>query len=156
MSTINKVFILGRLGNDPDVRATKSGTAVATLSIATSTYGKDQQGNKTETTEWHRVICWDRSAEIARDYLGKGAQVHIEGRLQTRKWTDNGGIERFTTEIVCERLTLIGSKSDSQRQNGPNPYADAKGKSRPSGPTAKQSQASRDFQEPDPDDDIPF
>lgn len=156
MSTINKVFILGRLGNDPAINQTKSGVAVATLSIATNSYGKDAQGNKTETTEWHRVVCWDRTAEIARDYLGKGAQVHIEGRLQTRKWTDQAGIERYSTEIVCERLTMLGSKSDNQRQSGQNQYAEANGKARQSGPTAQQSKASREFQEPDFNDDIPF
>lgn len=156
MSTINKVFILGRLGNDPALNQTKGGTAVATLSIATNSYGKDAQGNKTETTEWHRVVCWDRTAEIARDYLGKGAQAHVEGRLQTRKWTDNSGIERYSTEVICEKLTLIGSKADGHRQNGPNPYQEAKGKSRQSGPTAQQSKASKEFQEPDFNDDIPF
>lgn len=114
MSSVNKTIILGRLGQDPEIRNTASGAAVANLSIATSESWKDKtSGEKKEKTEWHRVVLFNRVAEVARDYLKKGSQVYIEGKLQTRKWQDNDGNDRYTTEIVGNELKMLGSKSES-------------------------------------------
>ena len=113
MSGVNKVILMGRLGRDPEMRYTPSGTAIATLNLATSETYKDRDGNKQEHTEWHRVVLWDRKAEIAGEYLRKGSMAFIEGRLQTRKWTDKEGQERYTTEIVGDRLQLLGGRREN-------------------------------------------
>lgn len=135
MSSVNKAIILGRLGQDPETRNTASGAAVANLSIATSESWKDKtSGEKKEKTEWHRVVLFNRVAEVARDYLKKGSQVYIEGKLQTRKWQDNDGNDRYTTEIVGNELKMLGSKADSHT-------------------APKQTQESK---QDDFDDDIPF
>jgi len=97
---VNKAIILGRLGQDPEIRYTKDNKAVATLSVATSESWKDKQtGEKKEQTEWHRVVLFGKLAEVAGEYLRKGSQVYIEGQLKTRKWTDQQGVERYSTEI---------------------------------------------------------
>ncbi|WP_353569979.1 single-stranded DNA-binding protein [Candidatus Albibeggiatoa sp. nov. BB20] len=122
--TLNKVMLIGRLGNDPEIRATASGSSVANLSVATNSGYKDNQtGEWRETTEWHRVVLFARSAEVARDYLRKGSQVYIEGRLQTRKWQDQTGIEKYTTEIVGERMEMIGGRGDNAGGGYPSPPA---------------------------------
>lgn len=98
---VNKVILIGNLGADPKVSYTQSGTAVATLSVATNRRVKDKDGNFQDETEWHRVIVWDKAAEFCGNYLSKGAKVYVEGRLQTRKWKDQSGVDRYTTEIVA-------------------------------------------------------
>ena len=109
---INKVILVGNLGNDPEVRYTPSGSAVATLSIATTDSWKDKQtGEQRDKTEWHRVVMFNRLGEIAGEYLRKGSQVYIEGRLQTRKWTDQNGQDRYTTEIVANDMQMLGGRS---------------------------------------------
>lgn len=115
MSSVNKVFILGRLGKDPEVRYTADGKAVASLSVATSTFGKDSAGNKTEHTEWHRLSAFNKAAEVAGKYLKKGDLVHVEGSLRTRKWDDNG-TDRYSTDIVIGRMNLLSSKSAGNDQ----------------------------------------
>lgn len=115
MSGINKVIILGNLGNDPEIKATAAGKAVANFSIATSEKWKDKQtGQQQEKTEWHRVVVFDRLAEIVRDYVKKGSKVYVEGKLQTRKWADKDGKERYTTEIVAHELQMLDSKEPKQ------------------------------------------
>lgn len=115
MSSVNKVMILGRLGADPETRSSPSGLEICNLSIATNHYSRDQQsGERRESTEWHRVVLFGRQAEIAGQYLRKGSLAFIEGRLQTRKWTDRDGIDRWSTEIVGENLRLIGGRQDSE------------------------------------------
>lgn len=110
MASVNKVILLGNLGADPDVRYTPDGgTAICTLSLATSRRYKNRDGQFTEETEWHRVVLFGRTAEIARDYLKKGRSVYVEGRLRTRKWTDQNGNDRWTTEVVCENMQLLGA-----------------------------------------------
>jgi single-strand DNA-binding protein len=112
--TVNKVIVLGRLGQDPDVRATASGTQVVNLNVATNELGpRDDQGNRADSTEWHRIVIFGRMAENAATYLRKGAQVYIEGRLQTRKWQDQNGVERYSTEIVANEMQFIGGRSDN-------------------------------------------
>ena len=112
MASVNKVILLGNLGRDPETRYTTGGDAVTNLNIATSEQWKDKSGEKQERTEWHRVVLFGRQAEIAGEYLKKGRSVYIEGRLQTRKWTDKDGVEKYSTEIVGDRMQLIGSARD--------------------------------------------
>lgn len=112
---INKVIIVGSLGADPEVRYTQSGSAIANISVATSDQWKDKQsGEKQEKTEWHRVVMFGKLGEIAGEYLRKGSQVYIEGRLQTRKWQGNDGQDRYTTEIVANDMQMLGGKQSGQ------------------------------------------
>jgi single-strand DNA-binding protein len=112
MASVNKVILLGNLGRDPETRYTTGGDAVTNLRIATSEQWKDKSGEKQEKTEWHTVVLFGRQAEIAGEYLKKGRSVYIEGRLQTRKWTDKEGVEKYSTEIVGDRMQLIGGRSE--------------------------------------------
>jgi len=111
MSGINKVILIGRLGSDPEVRYTPSGVAVANFSVATSEEWKDKDsGEKKERTEWHRIVAWRRLGEICGEYLSKGRQVYVEGRLQTRSWDDRDGNKKYTTEIVASDIQFLGSR----------------------------------------------
>jgi len=115
---INKVILIGNLGSDPDVRYTSTGAAVANITVATSDQWKDKQtGENQERTEWHRVVFFNRLAEVVGEYLKKGSQVYIEGRLQTRKWQDKEGQDRYTTEIVANEMQMIGSRPGSGARN---------------------------------------
>ena len=138
MRGINKVIIVGTLGQDPELKQTSNGTAVCQLSLATNEKWKDKSGEQQEKTEWHRVVLWQRLAEIAGEYLHKGSQVYIEGKLQTRKWQDKEGNDRWSTEIIASELQLLGGKGGDRPQS-----------SQP----APQSQPQGGFQE---DPDIPF
>jgi single-strand DNA-binding protein len=111
MASINKVIIIGNLGRDPEVRYTPNGAAVCNVSVATTRNWKDKNsGDKVEETEWHRVVFYDRLAEIAGEYLKKGRSVYVEGRLKTRKWQDKDGKDNYTTEIVAEQMQLLGGR----------------------------------------------
>ena len=111
MSGINKAILIGRLGSDPEIRYTPSGVAVANFSIATSEEWKDKDtGEKQERTEWHRIVVWRRLAEICGEYLSKGRQVYIEGRIQTRSWEDRDGNKRYTTEIIANDVQFLGTR----------------------------------------------
>jgi single-strand DNA-binding protein len=121
MAGINKVILIGRLGSDPEVRYTPSGVAVANFSIATSEEWTDKDsGEKKERTEWHRIVAWRRLGEICGEYLSKGRQVYVEGRLQTRSWDDRDGNKKYTTEIVASDIQFLGSRdtSDGGRSSG--------------------------------------
>ncbi|MBV2127967.1 single-stranded DNA-binding protein [Arsukibacterium indicum] len=116
---INKVILIGNLGADPEVRYMPQGGAVANMTIATSESWTDKSTNqKKEQTEWHRVVIYQRLAEIAGDYLRKGSKVYIEGKLRNREWTDKEGIKRYTTEIVANELQMLDGKQDGQQQGG--------------------------------------
>jgi len=130
---LNMAQIIGHLGRDPEVRYTPEGTAVAKLAVATNQTWKDKDGEKQERTEWHRVVLFGKLAEIAAEYLKKGSLVYLQGRLQTRKWQADDGQDRYTTEIVAERMKMLGGKGDTQAASG-KPVAE----------------------EPPFDDDIPF
>ncbi|WP_298136072.1 single-stranded DNA-binding protein [Acidiferrobacter sp.] len=154
---INKVILVGNLGRDPEIRYVPNGGAVANLNIATSESWKDKAtGEKQERTEWHRVVFFGKLAEIASEYLKKGAQIYVEGRLQTRKWQDKSGQDRYTTEIVGSELQMLGGRSGAAG-GGEGPPADLSYESPASGAAARPSQPSasagggEDF-----DDDIPF
>ncbi|HDR1050758.1 TPA: single-stranded DNA-binding protein [Pasteurella multocida] len=148
MAGVNRVIILGNLGNDPDVRTMPNGEAVANISVATSESWIDKNTNeRREVTEWHRIVFYRRQAEVAGEYLRKGSKVYVEGRLKTRKWQDQNGQDRYTTEIQGDVLQMLDSRQDSQQQaQAPqnNAYANAK-----SGTPARQADS---FEE----DSIPF
>lgn len=115
---INKVILIGNLGQDPELKYTQAGTAVANLSVATSRVWKDRDGNKQEETEWHRVIVWAQTAEFCSNYLSKGNKVYVEGRLQTRKWQDQNGNDRYTTEIVANELKSLTPRASENSGGG--------------------------------------
>jgi len=142
MAGINKVIIIGRLGNDPEVRSTPSGAAVAKFSVATSEEWKDKNtGEKKERTEWHRITAWGKLGEICGEYLAKGRQVYVEGRLQTSSYDDKDGVKRYSTEIVASDVQFLGSKeSGGSRSGGGAPPRESIGGQGP----------------PPSDDDIPF
>jgi single-strand DNA-binding protein len=123
MRGVNKVILIGNLGRDPEIRYTRDGTAVANLNLATSDSWNDAQGQRQERTEWHRVVAWGKLAEIAKEYLGKGRQVFIEGRLQTRSWEDKDGNKRYTTEIKADQMVMLGGRGSEggERDSGPPP-----------------------------------
>jgi single-strand DNA-binding protein len=108
MGSVNKVILVGNLGRDAELRYTPGGAAVATINMATTDVYKDREGQKKEDTQWHRVVLWGRTAESLHEYLTKGKQIYVEGRLQTRKWTDKDGVEKYTTEIRGDRVVLLG------------------------------------------------
>lgn len=120
---INKVILIGNLGQDPEVRFTPSGTAVANLSLATSESWMDKNsGTRQEKTEWHRIVLFNKTAEIAQQYLKKGAKVYVEGRLQTRKWQDQSGQDKYSTEIVCNDMQMLGGDGGGQSQQQQGGY----------------------------------
>ena len=110
MASVNKVILIGNLGADPEVRYTPSGTAVANFTLATKEQWTNKDGGKEEKTEWHRIVAWGRLGEICGEYLHKGKQVYIEGRIQTRAWEDRDGNKRYTTEIIASTMQMLGSK----------------------------------------------
>ena len=112
-ASVNKVILIGNLGADPELKYTPNGAAVANLSLATIDTWKDNDGNKQERTEWHRVIIWKKLAEITAEYLKKGSKVYFEGRLQTRSWEDKDGVKRYTTEVVADNMVMLGQKEQS-------------------------------------------
>lgn len=117
MSGVNKVILVGRLGNDPEIRYTQQGTGVANFSIATSENWTDKSGERQEKTEWHRIVVWGKAAENCSQYLGKGRQVYIEGRLQTRQWEDKEGQKKYTTEVVANTVQFLDKAGDASAGN---------------------------------------
>jgi single-strand DNA-binding protein len=115
MGSVNKVILVGNLGRDAELRYTPGGAAVATLNLATTEVWNDKGGQRQEKTEWHRIVLWGKQAESLQEYLTKGKQIYVEGRLQTRQWDDKDGNKRYTTEIKADRITLLGGGSGSGR-----------------------------------------
>jgi len=152
---VNKVIIVGNLGKDPEMRYMPSGGAVASITIATSDQWKDKQsGEQKERTEWHNVVAFNRLAEIMGEYLKKGSQVYIEGRLQTDKWQDKQGNDRYTTKIYANEMQMLGSRSGGSAGFNPN----QSNQSNQGAPAAKSSNAAPEMSTADAgfDDDIPF
>jgi single-strand DNA-binding protein len=149
--SLNKVMLLGHLGRDPEVRYTSSGKAVATFTLATSQRWRDQDGADQEKTEWHRIVAWGRLGEICGEYLSKGKQVFLEGRIQTRDWEDQDGNKRTTVEIIANDIIMVGSSGMPQSKPDETPK-------KPSGTgTARPAGGSEDrIGPPPPEDDIPF
>ena len=142
---VNKVILVGNLGRDSEVRSTPSGQPVATFTVATNRKWKDKNGQRQEQTEWHQVVCWGRQAEIAGQYLTKGKQIFVEGRLQTRSWDDrNTGEKRYRTEVICDNFQMLG-----QRGGGPDMEPGG------GGPSYDEPGGGGSFGDPG-EDDIPF
>jgi single-strand DNA-binding protein len=160
MASVNKVIIVGNLGKDPEVRYMPSGSAICNITVATSRQWKDKtSGDRQEETEWHRIVFFDRMAEIAGEYLKKGRPVYVEGRLKTRKWTDKDGVDKYTTEIVATDMQMLGSRegmgSPGDDAGGGGGSSRGSGAARPSAPAQKPAaKSSTGFD--DMDDDIPF
>jgi single-strand DNA-binding protein len=150
---VNKVILVGNLGADPETRYTAGGSAVTNVRLATTDSWRDKQsGEQQERTEWHRVVFWGRLAEIAAEYLRKGSQIYVEGRIQTRKWQDKDGQDRWTTEIVGNEMQMLGSRGGAQ--SAPPDYDS--GQSGDQGPSPSRSSARKAETVEDFDDDIPF
>jgi single-strand DNA-binding protein len=145
MGSVNKVILVGNLGRDAELRYTPAGAAVATINMATTEVWNDKSGQRQEKTEWHRVVLWGKSAESLTEYLTKGKQIYVEGRLQTRQWDDKDGNKRYTTEIRGDRIVLLSG-------GGGRGAAMERGGGEPMGAPAPHAEAS----EPLTDDDIPF
>jgi len=153
---VNKVILVGNLGADPETRYTAGGSAVTNVRLATTDAWKDKQsGEQQERTEWHRIVFWGRLAEIAAEYLRKGSQIYVEGRIQTRKWQGQDGQDRWTTEIVGNEMQMLGSRGGAQAS--PPPDFDSGQSSGPGssggsgGGSSRKAETVQDF-----DDDIPF
>ena len=155
MAGVNKVILVGNLGQDPESRSVQSGAEVVTLSVATSESWKDKDGNRQERTEWHRVVIWNEGlGRVAKEYLRKGSKVYLEGQLQTRKWQDQAGADRYSTEIVLQQyrgaLVLLDRKLQDEGDRYGDGYGGPVGKGATSGPTSRPAFDS------DLDDDVPF
>ena len=150
MASVNKVILIGNLGRDPETRYMSNGDAVTNISLATTEIWKDKNGEKQEKTEWHRVTFYRKLAEIAGEYLKKGRPVYVEGRLETRKWTDKNGMERFTTEIIATDMKMLGSRTGSDSFDSSSNDANES--------TSRQSTYDRRSNNgfDDMEDDIPF
>jgi single-strand DNA-binding protein len=122
MSSINRVILIGRVGRDPELRSTQSKQSVVTFSLATSDRWVDKQGQKQERTEWHRIVTWGRLAEICNEYVKKGRQLYVEGRIQTRQWDDKEGNKRSTVEIVARNVILLGAKPEDEKVPAETPF----------------------------------
>ena len=159
MASVNKVIIIGNLGRDPEVRYTPNGSAVCNVGVATTrTWKSKDSGDKVEETEWHRVVFYDRLAEIAGEYLKKGRSVYVEGRLKTRKWQDKDGAEKYTTEIIAEEMKMLGGREGmggGADEGGGGGYSERpQPASRPAGAARPAPKSSTGFD--NMDDDIPF
>jgi single-strand DNA-binding protein len=155
--SLNKVMLIGHLGKDPEVRYTASGKAVATFTLATSQQWRDQDGNDQERTEWHRIVAWGRLGEVCGEYLSKGRQAFIEGRIQTRDWEDQDGNKRTTVEIVANDLILLGGGGGQAQNRAPSEgqrRQPSGGQSR--GPAQAPRRQDDKYDPPPPEDDIPF
>jgi len=143
--SVNKAIILGNLGQDPEIRSTSGGQMVANLSVATNRSYTDRSGQRQEQTEWHKIVAWGRLAEICEQYLKKGDQVYIEGRLQTRSWEDQSGTKKYTTEIVAQEMTMLGGRGGAPGDDSQGGWNSSRG--------ANDSGGSGTVEE---DDDLPF
>lgn len=151
--TVNKVILIGRLGRDPEMRYTASGTAVVNFSLATNHFSKDQSGNNTDQTEWHNIVAFGRTAEVAGEYLSKGRLVYIEGRLQTRSWDDQNGQKKYKTEVVCVNMQLLGSRSEGGADIPEEDQSESQETAtKPKAKTAKKTDEAAAEEE----DDLPF
>ena len=152
MASVNKVILVGNLGKDPETRYMSNGEAVTNITLATTDTWKDKNGEKQEKTEWHRVTFYRKLAEIAGEYLKKGRQVYVEGRLETRKWTDKTGADRYTTEVIANDMKMLGNRAGSGSFEPDNNESD----NNPSAASKQTAPAKSGGGFDDMDDDIPF
>lgn len=156
MAGVNKVIIVGNLGQDPEIKYTSGGDAVANFSVATSETWKDKAGAKQERTEWHRCVAWRKLAEIIQQYVRKGSKIYIEGKLQTRKWQGSDGQDRYTTEIVVDQMQMLDGKSGGQSQSAPRQQSTGRMDANNRASMAAQAPAGGADKWGDEGDDIPF
>ena len=154
-SSVNKVLLIGRLGGDPEVRYTSNGGAVANFTLATNETWNDKSGQKQERTEWHRVVVWGKLGELCGQYLSKGRQAYIEGRLQTRDWTDKEGHKRYTTEVVAQNVVFLGSSAGTGASAGMN-TGTTPGMTAPSVPDFQPSPAAEFGSGGGAEEEVPF
>lgn len=158
--SLNKVMIIGRLGNAPELKHTPSGSSVCNFSVATSEFYNDNQGQRQEKTEWHRIVVWGKNAENCHKYLDKGRQCYIEGKMQTRSWEDKEGNKRYTTEVVALNVQFLGGRADNQGASPSAPSSNNTVSSNNSNMGTNNSQPQNDFSiSPNQNfaaDDIPF
>ena len=152
MGSVNKVILVGNLGRDAELRYTPGGAAVATLNLATTETWKDKEGQKKEDTQWHRVILWGKTAESLQDYLTKGKQIYVEGKLQTRKWKDKDGNDKYTTEVRGDRVVLLSGGGGGARSEGGGAERPSRSSSADDGMNQGEPGGSVELT----DDDIPF
>ena len=143
----NKVLLIGNVGRDPEVRHLESGASVATFTLATTERYKDRNGQYQDQTEWHNIVCWRNLADLSQNYINKGSQIFVEGKIRTRSWTDQTGQKRYTTEIVADNIRLLGKRGDNQQH--------AAAAAQPAG-QSQQYAPTNDFPAEDPSDDLPF
>jgi len=141
--SVNKVILVGRLGKDPELRYTQSGSAVASFSLATNRSWKNKEGQKTDETTWHNIVAWGRQAEVINEYMSKGRQLYIEGRIANRSYDDKDGNKRYISEVVVENFTFLGDRGENTGQASPQSSAPASAPPAPSGDAGD-------------DDDLPF
>jgi single-strand DNA-binding protein len=159
MASVNKVILIGNLGRDPETRYMPDGGAITNISVATTDVWKDKNGEKQEKTEWHRVAFFGKLAEIAGEYLKKGSQVYVEGRLQTRKWQDKDGQDKYTTEVIADRMQMLGSRQGMGGGGGERTERTEREPEREGGaarPAAKPAAKAAGGKFDDFEDDIPF
>jgi single-strand DNA-binding protein len=156
MGSVNKVILVGNLGRDAELRYTPGGAAVATLNLATTEVFKDREGQKKEDTQWHRVILWGKTAETLQDYLTKGKQIYVEGKLQTRKWKDKDGNDKYTTEVRGDRVVLLSGGGGSRGEGGGGPERANRSSGSGGGSDDGMNQAEGGGSVELTDDDIPF
>ena len=149
---VNKVILVGNLGNDPDVKYTQGGMAITTLSLATTSVRKDKDGQQVEKTEWHRVKLFGKLGEIAGEYLKKGSQVYIEGSLRTDKYTDKSGIERYSTDIIANEMQMLGGRGEGGGGGGGGDYS----RERPQRQAPQRREPAAAAARPANPDDVPF
>jgi single-strand DNA-binding protein len=166
MASLNKVMLIGNLGRDPEIRYMPSGDPVATLALATTSVWNDKNGQKQETTEWHRIVFFGRQAEICQQYLKKGSSLYVEGKIQTRKWVDQSGTERYSTEIRGDLMQMLGGRGQNTQDMPASAGADvpfegsqehpSSSASHPAPPRRQETTTPRVVPVTDLDDDIPF
>ena len=156
MASVNKVILIGNLGADPETRYLPSGDAVTNIRIATTDTWKDKSGEKQEHTEWHRIAFFGKTAEIAGEYLKKGSPVYVEGRIRTRKWQDKEGQDRYSTEIVADRMQLLGGRGGGTEAMAREPVGAGAGAGGGGGGGGKASAPKKGGAFDEMDDDIPF
>ena len=154
--TVNKVILVGNLGADPESRQSQAGNTITNLRIATSERTKDRDGNWGDHTEWHRVVCFGRTAETAARFLSKGRQVYIEGKVRTRKWQDREGVDRYTTEVVADQVRFLGGGEGRGQQSQQSPPSNSSRRATRTSHDSSHSAYGAPFELGGEDDDIPF
>jgi len=154
--SVNKTILVGNVGADPEIRYTQNGGAVANFSLATKERYKDKSGVQQEKTEWHRIVIWGKLAEVVGEYVKKGQLLYLEGKNVTRKWEDNNGVEKYTTEVVCNSMQMLGRKSEESSNENTSNHSNANNRPNPNPNPNPKNSGNKPEPDFDFDDDIPF